>query len=150
MHEDNPRDSRDKTSNDRVSGFSFLLGQLGAFLGALAASFGATGESFDLGMLGGGFRQLVTGARTNIANRVGVFRPSLEELTGQRRDSGNVPRDDDDLRDSVYVRLGQASRDRTFTPAACDITGVDTIAKFRRPHKIIPRLMFLRFTLDCP
>ena len=79
--------------SENGSRFSFLLGQLSAFLGALAASFGATGESFDFGMLGAGFRQLVTGMRTNIENRVGVFRASLEELTGQRRDPGNIPRD---------------------------------------------------------
>jgi len=90
-------------------GFSFLLGQLDAFLGAFAASFRATGERFDLGMLGAGFRQLVTGARANIANGVRVFRAPLEELAGQRRDPGDVACDDDDLRDGVYITLSQAA-----------------------------------------
>jgi hypothetical protein len=124
------------------SGFSFLLGQLAAFLGALAASVGAAGESFDLGMLGAGFRQLVTGTRTYIANRIGVFRAAFEELSGQGRDPRNISRDDDDLGDFVYIMLGQACRDRTFAAAPRDITGFDAIAKFRRPHTIIPRLTF--------
>jgi hypothetical protein len=96
-------------------------------------------------MLGTGFRQLFTGARANITDRVGVFRASLEELTGQRRDPRHVPRDDDDLRDLVDIRLGQTRRDCTFAPASGDITGFDAIAKFGRPHKFIPRLTFSPF-----
>jgi hypothetical protein len=123
-------------TNGLVSGFSFQFGQLGAFLGALATSISATGECLDLGMLGAGFRQFLASPRTNIADRVGVLRAALEQLTGQGRNPRHITRNHYHLRDRVHIRLGKPSRDQPFTPASGYITSFNAIAEFRRPHKL--------------
>jgi hypothetical protein len=51
----------------------FQFGQLGAFFRAFPTRFTATGKSLDLRMLAAGLRQLLTGTRTDFAQRVSIL-----------------------------------------------------------------------------
>src|SRR5690348_14145035 len=113
----------------------FQLGQLRTLLDAFPTGFAAARKGLDLSMFVASLGKLVAGACTDVAERIGVLRTALKQLSCEGRDARAITCCRDHRRDQVDIRLRESGRYQTLTAASRDVTCFYAIAKFWRPHK---------------
>ena|SRR5438876_2207725 len=75
-----------------------------------------------LALLLAGVGELVAGACTDVAERIGVLRTALKQLSCEGRDARAITCCRHDRRDQVDIRLRESGRYQTLTTSSCDVT----------------------------
>ena len=88
----------------------FQLGELGAFCGALSTRFSATRKGLNVSMLVAGFGELLAGAGTNVAERIGILGTALEHLRRQGGDPRAIACDCNRRSHDVHIGLREGRR----------------------------------------